>query len=442
MTYFYRTLFILLLLFNFKFYLKIFIYYFKTKRLSKEYINTQNEVDKLGVNVAIIGLPRSGKNVLANGLLYSKEQHLMQKAKDMLEEIKICLYFLDFDLVDLIIEDYKRKKNNTVSYVDFKYIVGKIFHKFKINDGIFNNYIQNNKLSDLINNYVICYYTLYIRGFNVLSYTYQYSFVSHTVARILMDDTFNLKEVVDNGIFYLEPFMLTFSDERSLTKSNLLSTSRKEKDKGGKEFACLVGNMFQETLFNLSLKQISSDEIANERRLKTDNLYIMGKGEIKNSFYNLTFEVDKMIQKLNKRYIKRFKRKSYNDEFKAKYISFKSWTNDLLVCDYKKEFMQLHLLKKYITTLGYIKTKVRNYYKEEDVGSANVNSYYDMEFTYPIWCSWGANDTHEFKLVLDELYKHSKVKAMNVPKNSMFKTYEVKSSMVSFLYKRSEENEK
>lgn len=426
----YLILIILMLLFFPKI-IQDILTYKKIKRLNISYEETKGNVRSLGCNVSLSGKVRVGKGVMASFILYEREQYNIELATNKMQEIKDYLYYINFDDVNLIINDFEIKYG--ILFRDIDIIVGKIFVKLKIKNGIFNNYIQNYTISDLIKSYVIAYYVIYVREYNVLSYTAQYSFVKNEFARLLTDDTFNLKEVKDTGIFYFEPYQLAFSDEKSITKGNILSTNLEEKNKGGKEFSALVGNAFEETFFNLTAKQISKDEISTERRLKTDNIFLKNKGEIINPYYAYHKYVDKWLLKIESKYMKIYSKKSVNFEFRKTYISFNSWIKDIKNCDYYKECTEVKLIKKYLTTLGYIKQSVRNYYDEDKIGSNNEDDFTTMEFVMPIKYTWGASETHEFKIMIDELYKYSKTNSRVLPKNTFFKDDELRKVFLKFL---------
>lgn len=433
----YLNLAIILLIAFFKYY-KFIKLYFTILHINSLRKESSSFVEEKGVNISISGLMRSGKNTLANYIINEKEKINMNECYEKMNHIKVSLYYIDFNKINNIIDDYF-EKNGVLSYKDLTLLVGKIFTDLKYANGLYNNYIGNYEIKDMMLDYCVCYYVLNIRGFNILSKTYMYSWNTGSVAHYLTDDTLNIKEVPITNNFYLEPYMILFQDEKSLTKGNIKSTNLKEKDKGYKELCCLMGNAFKETLTSITLKQVANDDMAQDRRLYTDNILIMSN-EKSNPYWDFCMPIiEKMIDKLDRKYQRIYNKKIViDDDFSKAYPSYFDYIEDIDICDYKKNLSELEALKDYVKSLGYITINTRNYKKSDDIGKNDESTFAEESYVMPIKLVWGNYDTHEYKIALDYLYKYSDKKAMNIKKNSFFKDNVDKDIMLKFLFDRVE----
>lgn len=393
--------------------------------------NAQADVSKLGFSIGIIAMIRKGKSSFMKGLVHCIESYFMMKIQEEMQECKTILHYLDFNYIDnYCYQEFSKLKS--ISFYDRKRVFFELIDYFNMPDGIYNDFINNKSLYKIFYRYIDDFYILNFRKCFVIAKNSMYSFITRNFCAYLLDETLDIKEVINNNCYYLERYLCVCYDEKSLDRGNLKSLLKTiERDKGRKELTALCGQIFEETTYFISIKQDSQDEEITERRLCVSNLLIK-KRKITNNFYFilafLRFKrfISLGLSNLHFRFSIRLKKKygdvyTYNNSGESKYRL--------------KELQCKHLID-YVRSQGVVHYLMHNYNSANDVGKKDVELYEEMKFLFPLKYCIGSYDTHEYSFLNEKLQSMSKYCFMDAPRVSFFKSPKIKIRMSHFLYER------
>lgn len=379
----------------------------KMRKSSRNKMNTYFIIDKvIGFLLSIFSKIRKGKSSTGNAIINTKEIQLMQKCNGRMEEIISLFPKVDFYIINRIIDSLAL--NDEVFYSKQEEITKMIVKELDIENRMYNDFIKCKTLYERIEEYIECYYILNYRGIYVYSKTWRYSYVTRLTSKYLTDNTMEVKDIKVNKEFYLRKYSIVFEDELSLTKGNILSHSKAEKDKGRKEIKVLFGQIFQETVYYISIKQRSADEISNEKYLYTNYLYIQDR-KVYNDF------------SLFIKYYT-FRNSLWLFKYKVKYIFYvlchlfrkRKDLDSYLLCKkrYRKKKYYFDTCLRYFNSLAIVDISVRDYDSYDDIGKENTPThkrYEEYVLTFDLRDTIGNFDTHEFKLLYPVLNALSNV---------------------------------
>lgn len=411
-------------------YIPIIYVYLKSTINNNSVERTFYNTAALGYLISIDAPIRKGKSSLGNGLIHNLEIIKQNQCYQELTDIASKLYFIDFNRLDHFIMSYLLGTKLTV-----KQVLDLVILEFKIEDGVVNNWINNVTVYQLLARYIDDFRILYVRRRYVASKTYLYSYVTNTNAKLLYDETMQIKKIQNHKTFYLERYMIVFNDELNLNNSNKLSNSKEVFEQGRKEFRTLFGQMFEETTHFIQCKQVSMDEIASERRLLQSNLYIRDK-----RFVNRYAGLGKLILKL-----KSFKYSLLKFKFLLKKIFVKKYWGlsyeEYFLSSYKdrKEMSLFDGMNDLLKAQQNLKFYIHDYNNAENVGKVDEKYYESYSLTFPIKYTFGVNKTHEYSFLRELLQNESEITLDEVPEISYFNRKEQVAKQTSFIFKNSSE---
>lgn len=402
--------------------------YFLSKHKCSQYniSRTFAILNSLGCTNSVSGPIRSGKTSMDVGVIHDYEIIMQSKLQQEIDMIVSRLYYLDFNCIN----EYIFMKLD--QGLDVDEIHQKLIEEYQIKNGIYNDFISCNEIYKYLWIYIDDLRILYFRNQFVFSKNYIYSYVTRKKSKYLYDETMQIKQVEYTNWYYLERYSIIFEDELSLDKSNKLSNSMAEYEKGRKEFKILFGQIFEETSRYLTIKQVAVDEIAAERRIIQNNLHICGR--------RFTNKMSLFVSILST--VKSFRLFKANiwfeikKAFKVKNIN-PNWTFE----DYKLSNTclryRIHIIDSmtdFIKAQQNISTLIHDYSKAEDVGKVDPKYFEAYTLTFPMKYCYGCYKTHEFSFVQKRLKEMSKVNFDDVIDTSFFPSRDLEDKIGSFLY--------
>lgn len=408
---------------------------FRMHKSSANKLDTYFTIKQIqGFLSSIISAVRKGKSSFGNAITNIKEMQLMEQCNTQMEKIISMFPGVDFHVINSYIDSLEL--SDEVFYSKQGEITKFIVEELKLDNFMYNDFINCKTLYEYIEEYIECYYVLFYRGIYVYSKTWRYSYVTRMTSKYLSDGTMEIKDIMVQKEFYLRKYSIVLEDELSLTRGNILSHSNLEKNKGRKDIKILFGHIFKETVYYVSIKQKSGDEISNERELYTNYFYIKDR-RIYNtfSFFLKWFEFRKkyLIFRYQVYYF-------FYHIFKRK-KRFDYWCMELLKFRKKKYYFDCCL--RYFKSLANVDYWIYDYDKYENLGKENTESYkrYDEYIlTFDLRDTIGNYNTHEYSFIMTLLNALSRV--YDTKFNTGYKSKELIMEQALFLFDKFIKNEK
>ena len=412
-------------------YIPIIFFYLKSAVNSNAVLQTYYNCSNLGYLISVDAPIRKGKTSMSNGIIHFLELIKQSQCMSELNDIVNKLYYLDFLTINSFISNYLERGFSVSEILDL------LIDELKISNGVVNNYINNITVYQLLARYIDDFRILFYRKRFVVSKTYLYSYVTDTNAKLLYDETMQIKKIQEHKTFYLERYMIIFNDELNLENSNKLSNSKEVFEQGRKEFRTLFGQMFEETTHFIQCKQVSVDEIASERRLLQSNLNIRDR-----RFVNKFTFIGRLILKF-----KDFKMSLYKIRFSIRKLfnrDLRGITYDEYLLSDAEDRTKLAIydaMNDFIKAQQCLKFYIHDYANADNVGKSNENLYTAYSLTFPIKYCFGVNKTHEYSFLRERLSKYSMINLDDVPEISYFNKKEQMEKQIEFAFNTSAESE-
>lgn len=390
---------------------------------------------ELGHLISISGRIRSGKTSLGNALCNEFERDIRASLLELIQRTKIQLYFLNFTVIDGIISLEMLKDVVHINYAMKRNITKKIMERLDIKKGLYHNFFTVLEIEEMIFDYVDATYILYYRKSNVIANFWRLSMVNLKPAILYTAETENIKLVYKTKKFYIENYSIVFKDENYLNATSADSNNYDAKTAGRKELKNLYGNMFKETCKMIVIKQDAKDDIANERRTYTNNIFIPSESRVLSNPY---WAIIKRYEHKFSKYLKFERLKFRIKNFflcEKKKISFDSYINSD-VSKYKKYEALVFNIKEFIKSLAFVEYTVRDYYNADDVGLNIPSLYAERKFSFKLYDTIGNYKTHEFVYLAHHLYEMSDVCFNEVIASSFIKSKAELEKSVEFLYEK------
>lgn len=410
----------------------ISLYYsvkYKTNKSEKDKINTYFAIANFGYMISTFSKVRKGKSSTANGIINIKEMQLMNKAMEMINNVIDMFPEIDFALMNSLI--LSMNLNDEIFYSKQNEITLELMKACNVDNGLYNDFINCRSIEEWLEEYIEAFYVVNIRGIYVYSKTWRYSYITRLTSKFLSDNTMEIKNILINKEFYLRKYSIVYEDELSLYKGNILSHSNSEKNKGRKEVKVLLGHIFKESVYYISVKQRSADEISNEKELYTNYLFIKDR-KIRNdytliiNFFNFKNYLLELRYKIYYFFIHLFKRK----------LTFDYWILGKK-CKYRRKKYKNDVIIRYLRSLALVDVLVYDYETFNDIGKENLSTterYTEYLLTFNLRDTIGNYDTHEFRIVYNILQALSKV--YDIAYNGYFKSKDLMFEQVLFLFEK------
>ena len=412
------------------YFVKIKIHYSNESKLATYYA-----IAEKGFMVSIFSKIRKGKSSTANGYINTKELQLMAQAMDMINTVINLFPRIDFALLNSLI--LNMNLNDEMFYSNQSGLTKELMRACGIENSLYNDFINCKTIEEWLDEYIEAFYVVNIRGIYVYSKTWRYSYVTRLTSKYLSDSTMEIKDVMIKEEFYLRKYSIVYEDELSLYKGNILSCSNQEKNKGRKEIKVLLGQIFKETVYYISVKQRSDDEISNEKFLYTNYLYIKDR-KIRNDYNLLIYFFNFKNAFLDFRYRSYF---FFYHLFRRR-IDYDTWILGVS-CKYRRKKYNNDVVIRYLRSLAVVDVLVYDYDTFNDIGKENSSSYQRYQehvFTFNLRDTIGNYDTHEFKIILPILQAISTI--YDVCDNTYYKSKELIIEQVLFLFEKYIKNQR
>ena len=375
--------------------LPIFIDRGKEYSYQRAFQKTSIVAKLFGWLISVDGKIRVGKTSLTSGLTSIYEYEIMEKIENVFLETKKIfnrINFFDFDkqLFDYLTNDKNPNPN-------FDELTKKMMESYKIPEYFIYNFLIGKLSTEYIKDYIIAFYSFYLRMNFVQSKTRRLSPILHKMAMQFDPQDIEIFNKLKTKDYGLQPYSVIVHDEASDDRSAY--NWREAIGSGSKEFKSKFGHIFKETSRMINIKQDSSDEILKERSLTQSHIQIIAPVKLgfeRKFFYKNIKRLYKfqimfyLIFKINIPYsIAKLKHrlKTFQKLDKQEFIDqFYDLPNKLRDYDRKVLFLKYH-----IDSLKYNIYHVKVYSNEEDIGKQDEKYYEEhvlvipskLCFTYP-----------------------------------------------------------
>lgn len=366
--------------------------------------------NNFGLMNDIVGPVKSGKSSFLSSLDASCVRIIKRKLNERLENIKNDLYYLDFNLVNNLL-------NNVYSFTnDVEYAATCLLKEVNVKSYVIHDFV-NVKVSDkLIHDYAEYYYHLYFKRCYVYTRGISiYDRENDCPSKVLLKETLRLKEIKNSHIYYGGMAVVFSEDEKSASDSNIKSNDKKEKDSGMKETKIFWGHTGKELSYYNTTKQIYADEIISTRRLSIATYECI---RAKEKLYNypklqkfMDFYLRIRYKLFNLRFLLVIGRKRKARLMEQKYNSKK--------CGYRKAVAHVQLVKNWCDSKGLLKHEGRLY--KYDVVDGKLKLVDDhVELLLPYAQGRGTYNQYEFHCLNDKLKSMSNITEDEIPFTQRF----------------------
>lgn len=373
-----------------------FFFLVRYRKSLKHCYNSRAEVSRLGNNIALIGATGDGKTTTSAGITCYLIEYILFECKKRMEEIRLKLPKINFNKVCYIFLTSLDKKNSfTEALNDSLNSVCEDDNLLCFVHDFINMDIKYKLIIDYIGYFFVlnCPYHVYSKG-------YFYDRVKNRTALLFDPSSIALREVLKNKNFQLDLGKVIFNDETSIERGNVYSNDKNIKLDGTVEFFALLRNMFKGLTFNISMKQISDNEVKLHRRTINSSLQIFNREEIYT--FKLTLLLINLLKFISDLFIKiylffeRLIKSIFNNLFKKNLIirDFEYFKNESTW--YRLFEFFLFKVKKLLLSFNFIKVRLYKYYSSEDVGKRTKGTYDCLILYFPIYYCYGLVNTYEY----------------------------------------------
>lgn len=369
---------------------------------------TVYDLSKKGFLISISGLVKVGKTTISKGISHAYERDILNKLQNKLHETKVLLQKVNFNDVDKFIEDRLTDSLNNALKINFKSLAEEVLEKFELNDSLIHDFINIKRIIIVIEEYVEAYFYLYYKYNFVYSNTKHYSRITGKFNQVYDVNNQQIFNSYLKKSFDLDRYSVELIDEASDNDSAM--KWREMEDTGSKEYRRKYAHIYKETNRLISIKQDSSDEVKKYRNLYHSNFYLDHKPLLRNTFSAVRKIIFKFI------------------DFKVFIFNIKEWfkyklkrkknhlDNEAYGYDYEKEYnynksnyqrkmdTKKYYYEMFFKSCGYLVFQVKDYYKEDDIGSRSSDTFEETIMYFPVIECWGTFDHTEFSYLYDELH--------------------------------------
>lgn len=390
-----------------------FFFLVRYKKSLRHCYNSRAEVSRLGNNIALIGATGDGKTTTSAGITCYLIEYILFECKKRMEEIRLKLPKINFNKVCSIFLSSLDEKNSFTE---------------ALNDSL-NSVSEDDNLLFLVHDFInmdikykliidyIGYFFVLNSPFHVYSKGYFYDRVKNRTALLFDPSSIALREVLKNKNFQLDLGKVIFNDETSIERGNVYSNDKNIKLDGTVEFFALLRNMFKGLTFNISMKQISDNEVKLHRRTINSSLQIFNREEIYT--FKLTLLLINLVKSISDLFIKiylffeRLIKSVFNKLFKKNLIirDFDFFKNESTW--YRLFEFFLFKVKKLLLSFNFIKVRLYKYYSSEDVGKRTKGTYDCLILYFPIYYCYGLVNTYEYYDTAYPLFDAARENSLN-----------------------------
>lgn len=400
---------LLIVVFLIALYFSISIFWHKV--LEKKCDVSKYQVANLGYNIALVGNKGAGKTTTSAGISHIINEYLIAKMQHEMNDIRIKLYYLDFNLIkNKFIEELSKNKiidnppykswyydSSIESVVDFIMSNEKEFmYKW------YTNFTEIKDKKSLLENYLLYFLILNFRKNYVISTAGFYNRVSLEHGLLYDPESIELRKVLSSKNFDQDFCNIIFNDEASISRGNAFSNRKDVKLSGSVIFKILERNAFLGTHYTVTMKQDSMNEVKDDRSLQDCNLEIFDRKDDIGTFKNLRKLIDIVFSLIcfpYKFYL--FFKHFFVKKTVSELFEFHMNSN----CSLRKIEHKLFQFKQQLLSFGFIRIRLKSYLKPEDVGKSDEKKYIPYVFYIKrIYC-YGVVDTNEYKPVILEYQK-------------------------------------
>ena len=390
-----------------------FFFIFKYKKYLRKCYNSRAEVSRLGNNIALIGATGDGKTTTSAGITCYLIEYILYECKNRMEEIRLKLPNIDFNKICCIFVNTLEETNS------FNLALNNSLRSVEKDDNLLyfvHDFINMDQKYKLLIDY-IGYFFILNSPYHVFSKGYFYDRVKNRTALLFDPSSIALREVLKNRNFQLDIGKIIFNDETSIERGNVYSNDKSVKMDGTVEFFALLRNMFKGLTFNISMKQISDNEVKLHRRTINSSLQIFDRKEINifklfiflinvtKSILDLFIKIYILFSNLVKRLINNIFRKEFIFQDFEYFKNKSTW--------YRRVEFFLFKFKKILLSFNFIRVRLYKYYSSEDVGKRTKGTYDCLVLYFPIYYVYGLVNTYEYYDTAYPLFNAARTKSIN-----------------------------
>lgn len=363
---------------------------------------------------SLVGDTGTGKSYFINACAQELTKYIDYELKSRMEEIRIKLDTVNFNYIqsyiDSLMKDNLSLKENEV-YKEFEKFIAiytnntnKIFDKTRSHEEFetyFSDFITFHDKKEMLLSWMKAYYITIYRKKYVVSGNYHYNIFSEELATIYDPSSLELRNVIKNNNWQFGPARIILDSEQQIRDSNSESNNNEKKRAGTKDTMALIRNA-GDLNWIFSDRQVSTDLMKALKDQYEAHILPVEMREF-STFPNLRRFLSWCAEKSYFWVKFRFSVKAlFNKKF-DKYMAFKNYKNENN--RHRKLEKNLLMERLYLKRNGFIRIRLRNYHRAEDVGKDDLECYEPLDFYFPYYY-FGSYDTHGHRFVFDELNKN------------------------------------
>lgn len=381
--------------------LSIFLFFFwfynafclwRKKRLNRLCDNSRSEASNSGNNIAFVGPTGDGKTTTGAGICMYLIEYIIIECNNRMNDIRIQLKDINFNnVINMFCENLEKSNdliNSLNSTLEFYIKTEKSLIKFN------HDYINLNFKKDLLKNYILYFFCINIRKKFIYSKGYFFDRVSCEISNLFDDSSVELRNVLEKYNFQLDLCNIIFNDEVSLNRGNALSSSIDIKKSGATEFYSLIRNMFQGLTFCINTKQVSDNQVRQERLLINSTFQIFDRKTNINSFKLIQILLDLSAIIFTNFICKLYLILRNIFHKKNNHIDYSSYMNTKNIFRSYEYFV--YFMKAFLKAQSYIRVRLFKFYSSEDVGKRTAGTFDRITMYFPVYYCYGLVNTYEY----------------------------------------------
>ncbi len=390
-----------------------FFYQFSSVFIKQKYHKSIQYVKEvLGYLMTIFGKIRVGKTSNASSIIHICTILFQQSLTELIHKTKVLFKTIDFNMMDDYI--FSLFAATQFEQINFEDVTGKVIELFQIDsNGHYFDFIKDRSVHELIYDYVVGVYVLYVRNNYVMANIPIFNRITGNYSFQLETRWLEVRNAYDKKDFGIDDYMILFIDEITDDKGASMWTQDAKDESGYKEYLRKFGQYHQERNRLISTKQDAFDEVRKNRNLTQSNIHMMSKVK--------TIHTNRFIFRLIQMTYssKLFMYKSWiNFKFILKVIrspkmikGFKShramfMDKEFSSVNYERNVMnRLFFWDQFLFSFGYNVYQMKNYADVEDVGKKDEGE--EFVLVAPVIYGFGTYETHLAKHDFKQLKERS-----------------------------------
>ena len=362
--------------------------------------------------MTIFGKIRVGKTSNASTLIHICTILFQQSLTELIHKTKVLFKTIDFNILDDAI--FSLFAETDFEQINFEDVTSKIIDWFQIDSkGHYFDFIKDRNVHELIYDYVVGVYVLYVRNNYVMANIPIYNRITGNYSFLLETRWLEVKNAYDKKDFGIDDYMVLFIDEITDDKGASTWTQDAKDESGYKEYLRKFGQYHQERNRLISTKQDALDEVKKNRNLTQSNIHMTSKVQTIHTFRSiyqiikLSFAVKLFMYKtwIHLKFLWKVTRKPKMIKgFKSHLALFLD--KQFSRINYERNVMnRLFFWDQFLFSFGYNVYQMKNYADVDDVGKKDEGD--EFVLIAPVIYGFGTYETHLAKHDFKQLKERS-----------------------------------